>query len=49
MAEYTCNKGYILVGNKSVTCNSDGNWTVTSNQCGQLPINMNTVINNISV
>ena len=34
MADYSCNSGYILVGNKSIICNSDGKWTETSNHCG---------------
>ena len=34
MADYSCNSGYTLVGNISITCNSDGKWAETSNHCG---------------
>ena len=36
LANYSCDSGYALVGNKSIACNSDGKWTETSNHCGQL-------------
>ena len=34
MADYSCNGGYVLTGNTSITCNSDGRWPATTNKCG---------------
>ena len=34
VADYSCEAGYVLIGNKSITCNSDGKWTETANICG---------------
>ena len=31
--EFSCNKGYILTGSTTRTCNSDGTWTGTPTQC----------------
>ena len=30
---YTCNEGYKLVGNKMVTCQSNGNWSGGTPEC----------------
>ena len=36
--EFSCNKGYILTGSITRTCNSNGTWTGTPAQCnGNLP------------
>ena len=31
--EFSCNKGYILTGSTTRTCNSNGTWTGTPTQC----------------
>jgi len=34
MVDFSCNRGYLLAGNKSVTCQPDGNWTEIFPECG---------------
>ena len=32
-AVYTCNSGFLLQGNRSRTCQADGNWSSSEPQC----------------
>ena len=35
VATYKCNSGYILSGDSTRECGSDGNWTGQQPQCGE--------------
>ncbi|XP_045693611.1 complement receptor type 2 isoform X3 [Phyllostomus hastatus] len=35
--DYTCDPGYLLVGNKSIQCMSSGNWSPSAPRCEEAP------------
>jgi len=34
MVDFSCNRRYLLTGNKSIACQPDGNWTEIFPECG---------------
>ena len=35
IATFTCNNGYRLTGDSTLTCNSNGTWNAPSPECGE--------------